>query len=156
MLPSTRSAAWAFGGAAFALSTAALGLFLVVAAPACSSDDAATDADVDASTGVATPDTCDPIHPAKAANGAPCFPVNPTRCFVICPGDTTGGCVCKQDPNDPDAGIWACKPADTSCLPDAAPIDEFDSSTPPPVDSGSGEDDDAGLDAGADADADAG
>lgn len=151
------SSKWAFGGA-FALATSALGIFLVALAPACSSDDAAGPAaDQDASTGVVNPGTC---NAAGARSGGPCFPVNPAHCFVQCPGDLTGGCVCRQDPSGADAGIWVCAPADTSCLPDSAPIDEFDASDPPVPDAAVDDDDagadDAGLDAGADADADAG
>jgi hypothetical protein len=130
----------------------------VAAGPGCSSDDSAAGTDTDASTGSPDANIC---QLEGAFSGGPCFPVGPTLCFQQC---TTGGCVCTEDKAHPgaDAGIWVCQ-SDTSCLPDAPPVD-FDATDnpPPPVDSGTTVDanvDDAGADAsdaGADADADAG
>ncbi|MEO8796455.1 MAG: hypothetical protein ABI551_01095, partial [Polyangiaceae bacterium] len=112
---------------------------------------ATTGDDASASTGSPDAGTCDRTG---ARNGGPCFPIAPVKCFTIC--NNVGGCICKRDPSGADAGIWECTPTDSSCLPDSAPIDEFDASDPPLPDAAVDDDagaDDAGLDAGADADA---
>lgn len=136
--------------ATLAVGALGAGVALAVSTQGCSSDDtAAPSNDASASTGSPDAGLCDPTG---ARNGGPCYPVTPVPCFQVC--NNVGGCVCKQDPNNADAGIWSCTPVDTSCLPDSAPIDEFDSGPLPDGDvtDDSGSTDDAG-DAGADADA---
>ena len=99
-----------------AVSVCAVGLL----APGCSSDDSvAPTTDGSASTG--SPDSGLCGDPSNQRNGEPCYPVGPTVCSPLC---ATGGCVCTKDKAHPgaDAGIWVCQ-SDTSCLPDAPPVD---------------------------------
>jgi len=142
--------AWRFAYTAAAIAITAFG----IVAPGCSSDDDSSAApDNDASTGSPDAITC---QLEGAHNGGSCFPVGPTLCFQQCPSG--GGCVCTEDKAHPgaDAGIWVCT-SDTSCFPDASPVD-FDATEPPfdanvGFDAGVDADIDDASDAGADADA---
>jgi hypothetical protein len=137
--------AWKFAYTAAAIAVVAFG----IVAPGCSSDDDSSAApDNDASTGSPDAVTC---VLEGAFSGGPCFPVGPALCFQEC---TSGGCVCTRDTMHPgaDAGVWVCQ-SDTSCLPDAPPVD-FDA--PDFVPDANVGPDDAGADANADDASDAG
>ena len=142
--------AWRF---AYTLAAMAIASFGIVA-PGCSSDDDSSAApDDDASTGSPDAQVCQGLETAR--NGGPCYPVGPSLCFQQC---TSGGCTCTADKAHPgaDAGIWVCQ-SDTSCLPDAPPV-EFDAPDFVPdangdFDAGVDADTDDASDAGADADA---
>lgn len=103
---------------AFTVAAMFFGSALLVANGCSSDDDSSAASDDDASTGNPDVITC---TLEGAHSGGPCYPVGPTLCFQEC---TSGGCVCTEDKAHPgaDAGIWVCT-SDTSCLPDAPPVD---------------------------------
>jgi len=87
---------------------------LVVACPSSSTstpDDAGAADAIEADSGT----ICDSF----THSGQPCAPAGPVRCFQQC---TTGGCTCKGTAT---GGVWQCV-TDTSCLPDAPPVEDAD------------------------------
>ena len=100
-----------------ALLLASIGVlvFSVVASTGACGDDGSPAAQPEASTDEEAGTVCDTFN----GTGKPCAPISDLRCFPLC---ATGGCMCSADPANPGKGIWTCTD-DTSCIPEAGPVD---------------------------------